>query len=91
MNRQIILKVSLIVVFALLFLYFAWDVSLKVRNSLLFQGYGIAISELVTVAEDPQCQPFPVFVDGRTIYLINVECLEQPRDLLETIDPADLE
>ena len=87
LDKRKVLKVSLILAFILLFSYFAWDMSLKVRNSFLFQGYGIAISELMVAAEDPQCQPFPVLVNEKTVYLIIIECLNQPQDVSEIIEP----
>lgn len=35
----------------------------------------MAVEDLINRAEDEGCDPFPVFMEDRQVYLINVACL----------------
>ena len=71
------IKKILIIIFAVLIIaYVIWDISVKLVNYLRLQGYEIAIMEMVREAENKECAPFGIFVEDKTINLINIDCLE---------------
>lgn len=75
MNKQKILIISLIIIVLALATYFVIDMFGKYKNSVLLQGYSVAVQELMTSAENENCEPFSVYFENKTINLINVDCL----------------
>jgi len=55
--------------------YMGWQLIANSRVNLFWQGYGTAVEDLIERAEDEACEPFPVFMEDRQVYLINVSCL----------------
>lgn len=68
-------KFFLIVLLILSLSYLAWDFWGKQKNNWMSRGYAVAVSELIEAANDPNCSPFPVRFDERSVYLINYDCL----------------
>ncbi len=77
-------KSLLVILLVLSLSYLAWDFWGKQKDNWMLRGYAVAISELIEVANDPACSPFPVQFDEQTVNLINYECL------LEEGDSADI-
>ncbi len=77
MNKQKLINISLIVMLVLSFSYVVYDVSMGVRNNLIYSGYEIAIHELISQAENERCEPFSIFYEDKNINLVNVDCLQQ--------------
>ena len=77
MEKQKILIIVLIIIVIGLSSYFAVDLFGKYKNDVMLQGYSLAIGELMTSAENENCEPFSVYYDNKTINLINVSCLQQ--------------
>ncbi len=74
-NKEKTLKTALTVLVILLVLYVATDIAQRIRNRIVFQGYSFAIQQLVELAEN--CEPFDVRTEDKTIFLINIECLQE--------------
>ncbi len=74
-NKQKTIKTALIVLVILLVLYVATDIAQRIRDRIVFQGYSLAIQQLVELAEN--CEPFDVRTEDKTIFLINIECLQE--------------
>ncbi len=83
MNKQKAIIISLVVLLALSISYVGWDLFERYRNALVFQGYEIALRELVTQAEREECEPVSIFYDEKEVHLINIKCLEQPPSVME--------
>ncbi len=80
--KKVIKKIDIKrVIFILFFIsllgYVLWDVSLRVRNYYLLQGYQTAVSEVFNQASNENCSAFNVFSEDKEIVLVNVDCLQQ--------------
>ncbi len=80
-NKQKISKIGLIIVFTILFLYFVFDMTIKLRDNLFLKGYTYAIYELINIGE--KCEPFDITLGDQQIFLINIECLETEEEIKE--------
>jgi hypothetical protein len=78
MEKQKILIVILLAIVIVLVSYFSVGLFAKYKNNIRFEGYSIAIKELIKSAENEKCEPFSVFLDDKIVNLINVDCLSQP-------------
>jgi len=78
LNKQKVLNVLFAFFFVLLLSYFGWDMSIRVRDSFVSQGYDIAIDDIITGAENRECQPFRLSLGERSVQFINIECLQTP-------------
>lgn len=76
MNKQKILIIALSVLLFVSFSYIAWGVLERVKTSLFYQGYEQAINEMVTEAQNENCEPIPVFYKENEVHLINIDCLQ---------------
>ncbi len=76
-------KSLLIILLVLSLSYLAWDFWGKQKDNWMLRGYAVAIGELVEVANDPACSPFPVQFDEQTVNLINYECLLEEGDSVD--------
>lgn len=75
--KKIPLKSILLVIFLIFAVsYIAYDVFTKVRDAVFMQGYSAAVSQIISQAEDAECQPFFVYLGEEQVSLINTECLE---------------
>lgn len=77
-------KPLLFVMVVILFSYIGWGMAnekvSEVVNEARFDGYSIAISELVDAAENENCNPFPVNFKDKKVTLINIDCLIQEQE-----------
>ncbi|MEK7519362.1 MAG: hypothetical protein AAB565_01045 [Patescibacteria group bacterium] len=76
MNKQKVLIIFLIILLLVALSYISWQNWIKIRNSIFLSGYSSAIQALITTAENEKCETFPVFLDEKTVNLINVKCLK---------------
>lgn len=76
MEKQKLLIIVLIVLVLALSSYFAFDFFGKYKQKLVFQGYYIAIDEVMNSANNENCEPFSVYYGNDTINLVKLDCLE---------------
>ena len=88
LEKNRIKKISIIIFVAILSLYFIWDISVETVNRFRFQGYELAVMQIVDQAENEDCLPFNVFMGNREVDLINMECLQMD-DAEVYFDPND--
>jgi len=74
-TRWAILLLSIWLVISLV--YIGWQVVNRFQVDQFWQGYGVAVKDLMDRAESEDCSPFPVFMEDRQVYLINVDCLSE--------------
>lgn len=78
-EKFLIILLSLLLVLSLSYIIISKSF-LKIKNSLLIAGYSSAVEKLISESENEKCEPFPVFWGEKTVYLINVKCLEKVRE-----------
>ncbi len=96
-NKQKTTVVVLVVLLALSVSYVAWDIAGKIRVGLFWQGYELAVREIIREAKNKECRPFSVFTEEERVELINIECLQESTEGMEelmmeellTEDPVD--
>jgi hypothetical protein len=76
-TKQNIAVTALIVLLILSVSYVARDVAIKHQNTVLLQGYQLAVKNLVIQAKNDECQPVPLFFNDEEVTVINIECLQQ--------------
>lgn len=84
-TRWAILLLSIWLVVSLV--YIGWQVVNRFQVDQFWQGYGVAVSDLMDRAEAEDCSPFPVFMEDRQVYLINIACLDE--EVLEGLEWSD--
>ena len=77
MIKEKFLIIILVVLLLIALSYIGWQFWIGISNSIFRTGYSSAVEQLMTTAENEKCEPFPIFLGEKTIYLINVKCLEE--------------
>ncbi|MGB3988880.1 MAG: hypothetical protein WBK67_04295 [Minisyncoccales bacterium] len=74
-KRNILIGI-LVVWFVFSTAYISWIFAKKASDKIFLNGYKAAVAEVADQAENENCYPFPIFLEGKTIELINIACLE---------------
>jgi len=83
MDKKNIIIVLLAVMLFLVFVYIGRDVYWGMKQNLMFQGYAVAIEEMIEQAKNEDCDPFPIFLEEKEVHLINIDCLQQEEPMPE--------
>ena len=76
MNKQKITIVFLVFLLLLSLSYILWQLWFKIKNAIFTAGYSYAVQGLIKTSENEKCESFPVFLGEKTVYLINIKCLQ---------------
>lgn len=91
--KRIAKKIFVIVLVVGLGAYVSWDVSKKIIGKLRDQGREATIMEIITFSENEKCEPFSIFIEGKEVSLINIDCLQKISEeelLTEELDSSNV-